>query len=54
MGGRNGTTTNRTRTVIGGMERTTYKEIVNGVTVIRTRWKRKKTKEKTKTTKSKK
>lgn len=54
MGGRNGTTTNKTRTVIGGMERITYEEVVNGVTVIRTRWKKKKTREKTRTTKRKK
>ena len=51
MGGRNGTTTNKTRTVMGGMERITYEEQVNGVTVIRTRWKKKKTREKTRTTK---
>lgn len=52
MGGRNGTTTSKTRTVIGGMERIIYEEVVNGVTVIRTRWKKKKTREKTRTTKS--
>ena len=52
MGGRNGTTTNKTRTLIGGMERKVYEETVNGVTIIRTRWRRKKTKEKKKVTKS--
>ena len=54
MGGRNGTITNKARTVMGGMERMTYEEQVNGVTVIRTRWKKKKTREKTRTTKRKK
>ena len=51
MGGRNGTITKKTRIVMGGMERITYEEVVNGVTVIRTRWKKKKTREKTRTTK---
>lgn len=54
MGGRNGTITNKTRTTMGGFEKITYKEVVNGVTIIRTRWKKKKTREKTRTTKSKK
>ncbi len=54
MGGRNGTTTNKVRTVMGGMERITYEEVINGVTVIRTCWKKKKTREKTRTTKRKK
>lgn len=54
MGGRNGTTTNKSRTVMGGMEHITYEEVVNGVTIIRTRWKKKKTREKTKTAKRKK
>lgn len=48
MGGRSGDYHGKTRTVMGGMERITYKEKVNGVTVIRTRWKKKKTKEKIK------
>lgn len=37
-----------TRIVVGGMERITYKEKVNGVTVIRTRWVQKKEKERKK------
>lgn len=37
-----------TRIVTGGMERITYKEKVNGVTVIRTRWRQKKKKERKK------
>ena len=45
---------NITRTVVGGMYRITYEEVVNGVTIIRTRWKKKKTREKTRTTKRKK
>lgn len=48
MGGRSGDYHGKTRTVTGGMERITYKEKVNGVTVIRTRWKKKKSKEKIK------
>lgn len=39
---------NITRIVTGGMERITYKEKVNGVTVIRTRWRQKKKKERRK------
>lgn len=54
MGGRNGTITNKTRTVMGGMERITYEEVVNGVTIIRIRWKKKKTREKTRATRRKK
>lgn len=34
-----------TRIVSGGMERITYKEVINGVTVIRTKWRQKKKKE---------
>lgn len=41
-----GDTSRTTRTTIGGYEKITYKEIVNGVTIIRTRWRKKKTKEK--------
>lgn len=48
MGGRSGDYHGKTRSVMGGYERITYKEVVNGVTVIRTRWKKKKTKEKIK------
>lgn len=48
MGGRSGDYHGKTRIVMGGMERITYEEKVNGVTVIRTRWKRKKNKEKIK------
>lgn len=33
-----------TRIVIGGMERITYKEEINGVTYIRTKWRQKKKK----------
>lgn len=33
---------NLTRTVIGGIYRITWEEEVNGVTVIRTRWEKKK------------
>lgn len=36
---------NTTRTVMGGFEKITYKEVVNGVTIIRTRWRQKKKKE---------
>lgn len=39
---------NITRIVTGGMERITYKEKVNGVTVIRTKWRQKKKKERRK------
>lgn len=39
---------NTTRIVTGGMERITYKEKINGVTVIRTKWRRKKKKERKK------
>ena len=39
---------NITRIVLGGFERITYKEEVNGVTIIRTRWRRKKKKERKK------
>lgn len=33
-----------TRIVVGGMERITYKEEINGVTYIRTKWRQKKKK----------
>lgn len=39
---------NITRTVVGGMYRITYEEVVNGVTIIRTRWVQKKEKERKK------
>lgn len=41
-------TSNTTRIVTGGMERITYKEKINGVTVIRTKWRQKKKKERKK------
>lgn len=44
MGGRSGDYHGKTRTIIGGMEKITYEEKVNGVTVIRTRWREKKKK----------
>lgn len=37
-----------TRIVVGGMERITYKEEINGVTYIRTKWRQKKKKERKK------
>lgn len=55
MGGRSGTTENKTKSITGGgMEKITYEEKANGVTVIRTRFKKKKGRKRTKVTKGKK
>lgn len=37
-------TSQTTRIVVGGMERITYKEEINGITYIRTKWRQKKKK----------